>query len=109
LQMSAAEHMNQYGFVPLWTWLKREKLRSRILLHMHDALVCSCPVDEVYDVARFARDSLEIERDYGGTTLALPLEFALGCTWAVDTVWGALPSREEMEAQARKLHARSPV
>ena len=100
LQRSCAELMNQQGFIPLWYWLKNNKMESRILLHEHDELVCSCPVSEVFDVALFARDHLEEEV----SGLRIPVEFSLGRSWAKEgEEWSELPSRDEMEKVALSL------
>ena len=75
-------------------------MESRIILHEHDELVCSCQVSEVFDVALFARDHLE-EAVSG---LRIPVEFSLGRSWAKEgEEWSELPSRDEMEKVALSL------
>lgn len=100
-QTECADLTNQCGFVPLWLWLRQERMRSRILLQEHDALVCSCPVDEAYDVALFLKNHLEVERNYDGVSLSVPVEFAVGPNYGEKTEIRELPEREVFERIVR--------
>jgi DNA polymerase I-like protein with 3'-5' exonuclease and polymerase domains/uracil-DNA glycosylase len=102
-QSECADLMNQLGFIPLWYWLKNEGMKSRIMLHTHDGLVISSPVEEVYDVAQFLCHSLESPRVYGGVELAIPVEYKCGPTWGDGVEYKVLPSRDVMEAAAKEL------
>jgi uracil-DNA glycosylase family 4 len=103
LQSSCADLMNTQGFIPLWRWLRTEGMQSRIMLHEHDELVCSCPLSEVYDVAQFARDHLEAPITYQGEALSIPVEFKVGSSWGETKEWSELPSRSDLEVYARSL------
>ncbi len=103
LQSEDADLMNQCGFIPLWHWLRFTCRTSTILLHEHDELVCSCPVDEVYDVAHFMRDHLEVPLLYDGVELRVPVEFGMGANYGEQTKWKELPSRDVLEGTAQSL------
>lgn len=98
LQSDIAQWLNLRGFKATHYWLKRNKMRSRIMLQEHDGLVLSCAPDEAYDVATFMRDSLEEPWLCGGRAIAIPVEFQLGPHWGGGTEFKQLPAREEFEA-----------
>ena len=95
-QSSCAELTNQC-FAHLWRWLKAAKMQSRILMQVHDSLVCSCVYGEAYDVACFMRDHLEVELDYGGVGLSVPTEFKIGMNYGDVVEIGALQDRVTFE------------
>lgn len=92
-----ADLMNQWGFVPLHAFLRGQRMRSRINLHNHDALLLSVRPDEAYDIAAFARESLERPRVYDGIELTIPLTYKLGPTWKASVEMLQLPARAEFE------------
>ena len=59
--------------------LRREKLRSRLILQVHDELLLECPHEEVETAARLLRESME-----NVLTLAVPLQADVhqGENWA---------------------------
>ena len=95
-QSSCADLTNQC-FTEMWHWIKAEKMQSRILMQVHDSLVCSCTSDEAYDVACFMRDHLEVELDYSGVGLSVPTEFKIGRNYGDVVEMGSLPDRETFE------------
>jgi DNA polymerase I-like protein with 3'-5' exonuclease and polymerase domains len=105
LQRDCAGLTNQMGFIPLWRWLKARGMSSRIMLQEHDSLVCSCPLEEVYDVARYLRDAMEQPRCYDGVELSVPVEMKLGRSWGETYEYAQLPDRETFEAKAREFLA----
>lgn len=102
-QSECADWLNQWGLVTLWYWLRSQRMRTRINLQVHDALVMSCPPSEVYKVASFLRQSLERSRTIWGVDLVVPLEYKLGMTWAGGKEWEVLPSEEEMTTAAYEV------
>jgi len=96
-QSECAELTNVGTFVPLAQWIKKEKLHSRIRLQEHDALVCSCPVDEAYDVALFMKEHIEVEREYDGVALSVPVEFGVGPNYGEKKELRELPERSVFE------------
>lgn len=101
--------LNQHGLLPLDAYIEEKGLRTRINLQVHDELVMSCPVDEVYRVARFLRRHLEepreykLEQDQPGMALSIPCTFKVGSSWSGGVEWKALPPRAEMEEAAMKI------
>lgn len=102
-QSEIGDLLNQWGLVPMWRWLRTNRMRSRINLQCHDALLISCPPDEAYTVAWYMRETLERPRVYNGVELSIPVEFALGRTWAKEREFKQLPDRTEFEATIQEL------
>ena len=96
-QSECAELTNVGTFVPLSRWIKKEKLHSRIRLQEHHALVCSCPDDEAYDVAVFMKEHFEVEREYDGVALSVPVEFGVGPNYGEKKELRELPERSVFE------------
>ena len=69
----------------------------------HDSLVCSCAVDEAYDVGVFLRNHLEVELDYDGVNLSVPVEFKVGKNWGDYKEIGALPDRGTFEKVVQEV------
>lgn len=107
LQSECAEWMNTRGFVPVWQYVRGRQ--SRLLLHEHDGLVLSCPVEEVYDVALFLKEHLEVPRTYDGVELSIPLEYKVGRSWGESEEYKELPSRKELEATSKALMHSAPA
>lgn len=101
-QSECADLTNQC-FAALYKWLKAEQMSSRILMQEHDSLVNSCSPAEAYDVACFMRDHLEVELDYDGVSLSVPVEFKVGKNWGDCVEIGALPDRAAFEKIVRQL------
>lgn len=101
-QSECADLTNQC-FADLYRWLKTEHMSSRIMMQEHDSLVISCAVDEAHDVAVFMRDHLEVELDYDGVSLSVPVEFKIGKNWGDCVELGALPNREMFKALVQRI------
>lgn len=101
-QSECADLTNQC-FTHLHRWLKAEHMCSRIMLQEHDSLVCSCLPAEAYDAAVFMRDQLEIELEYDGVGLSVPVEFKVGKNWGDCVEIGALPDRETFEKVVQEV------
>jgi len=108
-QSEVADLMNQWGLVPLDAALRARHMRSAIALHVHDALVVSCPPDEVWDVYTILRTSLERPRRYAGVELTIPVDLKIGRRWQAEKEWKAPPRRGDVEAAVRDLVARGLV
>lgn len=102
-QSEVAFLLHQYGFVPLDAYIRSTNLASKINLHVYDELVVSCPLEEVWDVATFLRESLERPRLYGGVELVIPVEVGVGSSWKVEREWKRFPNRAELEGAAEPL------
>lgn len=101
-----ADNLNQLGFVPLHGFIARHHLQTAINLQVHDELVGSSPVDELYDVLAFLGESMEQEREYDGVKLIIPATAKIGSTWAGDFEWKELPDRYTVEHAARECLAK---
>lgn len=90
-------------FFMLWRHLKDNGMQSRILMQEHDALLCSCPPQEVYDVACFMQEHIGMELDYDGVALRVPVEFKIGLNWGDAHELVELPTRDVTQHLADKL------
>jgi DNA polymerase-1 len=103
-QSEIGDLMNRWGFLALYRRIEGGAFPgTAINIPVHDSLLVSCPPAQVWPVAAFLRDSLERPRSYRGCSLSIPLEFAIGRTWAMTTSWRVLPERDEMERATREL------
>jgi uracil-DNA glycosylase family 4 len=107
LQSECADLINKQGFVPMHRWLRQLGGEARLMLHAHDELVFSCPLNRVWMVAKAVRDMLECPHTIRGVDLSVPIEFGLGSSWAVDYEWKELPAIWEMEDAASEILSRS--
>ena len=101
-QSECADLTNQC-FAALHIWLRTEHMGSRIMMQEHDSLVCSCLPSEAYDVAVFLRDHLEVELDYDGVSLSVPVDFKIGRNWGDCVEIGALTDRKTFNKVIRGL------
>jgi DNA polymerase I-like protein with 3'-5' exonuclease and polymerase domains len=102
-QSECADLTNIGTLVPLWNWLNAENMQSVVMMQEHDALVCSCPPHEVYDVAMFLKSHLEVEREYDGVALSVPAEFSMGSNYGEKKEFKELPERKVLEATAKEM------
>lgn len=105
-QSEVADLLNQWGFKPLYYWLKREKPWCRINLQVHDSVLLSCRPSDVWEIRAFVQSRLERPRVYYGNRLTIPVDFSLGSTWATEFEFKKPPTREEFEAAAWECEAR---
>jgi DNA polymerase-1 len=103
LQSDNADNLNILGFKSVHYWLKAYGLQSRIMLQEHDALVMSCPLEELYDVTVFVYKSMEQTRQYDDVELSIPVEMKLGCCWGDGVEYKKMPSRDQLETSAEGI------
>jgi DNA polymerase-1 len=78
IQGSSADIM-KLAMISVYEMMKREKLRSRMLLQVHDELLFESPPDEVNHLASRVRECMEGAYDLA---VALEVEVKTGTTWA---------------------------
>jgi DNA polymerase-1 len=78
IQGTAADIIKK-AMVDVYNVLQKEKLKSRILLQVHDELVLEVPADEVEKVSRLVKEAME-----QSVSLKVPLEVDInvGKNWA---------------------------
>jgi DNA polymerase-1 len=78
IQGTAADIIKK-AMIDVYNVLQREKMRSRILLQVHDELVLEVPEEEVEQVAKIVKDAME-----QSVTLRVPLvvDVNVGRNWA---------------------------
>jgi hypothetical protein len=91
-QSEVGDLLNQQGVIATDKYLRQTGMKSRINLQEHDALVLSCPKEELYDVATFILSSLTVPRVYrvrashldsmdDGVELSIPADVTISKTW----------------------------
>lgn len=94
-QRYLAKLVNQWGFAPLAKYIKARGLDARIRLHVHDSLVVSTPVEELYEIMEFVRATLERPVNYDGTELLIPLSWTIGARYGRGKEFKRFPSRDD--------------
>ncbi|NWG76633.1 MAG: DNA polymerase I, partial [Rubrivivax sp.] len=77
IQGSAADIMKQ-AMIDLHTAIRERKLRSRILLQVHDELVLEAPEDEVLEAAELTR---KVMREAYPLKVPLKVDVETGANW----------------------------
>ena len=97
-QSENADLLNQWGLLEAFTFIKINKLKTRINLQVHDEIICSCPPEEAYDVASFVVRSLEQPRYYLGNPLVVPAEVTVARNWKdSEFEFKSMPDRRKFE------------
>jgi len=108
-QSEAADLMNQWGFIPVFYYLKCnwERLKACINVQRHDALIISVPFEHSWEVAKYTLDCLQRPREIRGNTLVVPATVKVGVNDAEGKEWKVLPDRGnflgELEAYLKSL------
>jgi hypothetical protein len=119
-QRFEASIMLDRGLGYMHEWLAAHPGHGRINGFNHDAVIFSCPVERVWEVARAMRDSMEQKMDINGEWLIPWCEFKIGRAWGDEPErpelrdhpgvaskntkdWKRLPSKEEMTEAAMAL------
>lgn len=78
IQGTAADII-KLAMVNVYNRLKAEGLRARLILQVHDELICECPEDEAEKVAEILREEMS-----GAASLSVPLtaQAKIGHSWA---------------------------
>ncbi|HTL99402.1 MAG TPA: DNA polymerase I [Holophagaceae bacterium] len=80
VQGTAADLMRR-AMVRFHAALKREKLRSRLLLQVHDELLVEAPPEEVETASALLREAMEGADDIGALKVKLAAEVRSGKSW----------------------------
>jgi len=77
--------LNQRGWLPAWSHIKRMEWTTRVVHQGHDAIILDGPRREVWELVRLVVPSLMEERSYPGVkgdwTLSMPVGMKLGWRW----------------------------
>ena len=103
LQSDAADLINQQGLIPMYHWLKRSKMYTKIIAQVHDSLLFNTCIEEAYDVALAFRGWIAEPIEYPAGPLSVPVTFKIGKTWAGDHEWRKLPSRDEFNTKIQEI------
>jgi DNA polymerase-1 len=95
-QSENADLLNQWGLLEAYTFIKVNRMKTRINLQVHDELIASCPPEEAYDYAMFVVRCLEQPRWYLGNKLVVPAGVTPARSWKdSEFEFKSLPSRKE--------------
>jgi len=78
MQSENGMNTNYLGLIPTWKWLIANRMRTRILQQGHDSLSFSAAPDECYDVMMQVQSTWEVEREYWGVALTIPICWKIG-------------------------------
>ncbi len=100
-QSECVDWLNQTGWVPLFYYLRDNKMKSRLMTHEHDGFGVSAYVDEIWDIVMFLINHMECVRVHRGGELVIPVSITVGRSWAGDKdggrEWDGLPNKGELE------------
>lgn len=112
-QSCVADHINKNGLVPLY-WYMMENFGKPPLLHKHDELIVSVPIESCYDVCLFIQECLETPFEIpakSGRWLSIPATFEISDTFYGGKEFEEIPNRKEfyekIETQIEEVKRRS--
>lgn len=102
-QSGLARLMNLHGFGPLMRACRSGEWqgRARVNVHVHDGLVVSVRPEWAYELCEWMRERMEVEVEYEGVPLVVPVTFKVGARWGEGHEFKRLPRREEFEERLR--------
>jgi len=104
-QSENAGLLNQYGLIPAYHYIKRNRVDAHLNAQVHDSLLLSVRPDS-YELCKFICESLERVREYEGEPLSVPATPKLGISWAGDVEFKKFPTKREYEEVAYGLHGK---
>jgi DNA polymerase-1 len=104
-QSSLAKLLNLYGFVPCVRWIAKEGAEAAVAAHLHDALLVSVAPAWAYDLASFLVESMEVEIDYEGVALTIPVSVKVGNRWGEGVKFERMVERDEFERRCESVFA----
>lgn len=109
-QSEVGDLLNQQGLLPLYRFIKKNRLRSRVVLQVHDSVVVDAHPDEVHPIMHVLQENLEMPRTYGACLgidepLSIPVEFGLGRTWKKVVEWKGVPPEADIRCALEEVLA----
>jgi len=98
-----ADCLNQLALIPLYYYIMDNNLQSRVNLQVHDSLVGSSPLGELWEILNFLNTVMSQVRVYEGVELGVPVEFKVGTTWMCELSYKRLPSPKALQADVENL------
>jgi DNA polymerase I-like protein with 3'-5' exonuclease and polymerase domains len=107
-QSEVGDLTNQKGLKYVGNLIRTERLKSDLILQVHDSVVLDAVPQEVYFLMSRLKRSMEAPRNYGGcfgqaVELSIPVEFKLGLKWGEGREYKAMPTEDEVNEYVRKL------
>jgi uracil-DNA glycosylase family 4 len=88
--------VNQWGLLPLRTFIDEQGLDAAILLQTHDGLLIASAPNAAWPIISQLRRTLERPRIYFGEPLVIPMTVKVGRTWACPTEFKQFPTEREL-------------
>lgn len=102
-QSEVADLENQCGVIPLYWWLRNNAMESILMAQVHDAVLVSCKPEEAWAIYQFLNKNLTVPRVFRGVELSIPVEVAIGLSWANKKGWDRDPTEEEFNERVASL------
>lgn len=107
-QSEVGDLCNQWMIRPLHAALLKHKMKSQIVLQVHDAVIVDAVPEELHSIMQFIQKSVTRPRKYGQVfgreiELSIPCEFALGKTWKKSHEFKTLPTKEEVAEVVKEI------
>ena len=100
-QAEDADWTNQLGLIPSHHYLKTRYGKTNSL-QVHDEIVVSLPLEEIYDYCVFIKKSIERTRIIQGHELWMPAEITVSNTFYGGVEFEQLPEKEEFEKKVKE-------
>ena len=98
-QSDAADLINQQGIIPVFEFLKQNKLQTRLLAQIHDAALLTTTLKEAYAVASCFKSSIEVPVQYPAGLLSVPCSVKIGRNWKGYHEWKRFPVEAEFNSK----------
>lgn len=107
-QSEIGDLTNQWMVKPVHDCIKNHKLKSTLLMQVHDAIVVDAVPEETWHLMRFVKRYVERPRFYGqsfgrAVEMVIPCEYAIGKTWAKGQEFKELPEKEEVAEKIKEI------
>jgi len=95
--------LNQWGWVPLYYWIRATKVDTYVMKQHHDSIAISVHPSRAWETWQFVFARLNRPRVYLGKSLTIPVGLKMGRTLAATVEFKRPPTREEFEAAIANL------
>lgn len=107
-QSEIGDLTNNWMVKTVYNAIKKNKLKSQLLMQVHDAIIIDAVPEEAYDLMSYVKRCVERPRIYGQTfgrsvELVVPCEYGIGRTWKKTIEWKELPEKEELDKKIKEL------
>ncbi len=102
-QSDAADLLNQQGLIPIYEFIKQNKLHTALLAQIHDSILFNTNIKEAYLVACHFKASVEKPVQYPAGALSVPCTLKIGTDWSGYREWRKFPTEDAFEAEVSQM------